>query len=87
MKSLDEAIRDADRHPSMHPHSKHRTVAGPARHVLVESKGDFIEGLVYVGMRKYGAVRIQVHKDWPAAYKRDRYSREIMNAITTAWRC
>ena len=87
MQSLDEAIRESDRRPSMHPRSKHRTVAGPARHVPVESKGDVVRGHVYVGMRKYGVVRIEVRRVGPPSYLSDRYSREIMNAITTAWRC
>lgn len=55
-----DELRKMKRRPSMHPHAKHRTKAGPAQHVLIGKRDGLIRGRVYVGMRKYGYVDIVV---------------------------
>lgn len=84
---------DDPRFPSRHPFARHRTKAGPIRHEPLGSGPDgSINGMLWLGMRNYGWVRITVPGYFVLGVRdrhrvRDRYVREIMNAITTAWRC
>jgi hypothetical protein len=100
IETMDDQIRAIDprKRPSMHPHSRHKTQAGPARHVLIGRYPDGrVVGRLYVGMRKFGYVEIELldyHKALSIAsalkisrYAKDKYARDIQNALFDAWRC
>ena len=76
-----DAIRKADRRPTMHPYAKHRTAAGPARVSLVK---DGV--IVHVGMRRYSPVYVGIPGRVNAESKHRIVSNRIMAALWQAWR-
>ena len=86
---LNDILR-SNKKASMHPYSRHWTKAGPITHYTLPQGDDgSLRGLVFMGMRKYGMLPITIKQPWryPAYALRERYCREIENAIVTAWRC
>jgi len=86
-QTLDEAMRSFTRRPSLHPHKARKTQAGPAHHTLIGKFAGRTTGRLYVGMRKYGYIEIELAESGNRTYDRNRYARDIQNALTDAWRC
>lgn len=85
---LGEAIRSIDKRPAMHPYARHRTKAGPIRHIILPHSGDgFIRGRVWAGMRKYGFIDIAVPERLSGRWRSHLYQNAVRSAIEEAWRC
>lgn len=77
-RMLEDWMRQEQKKPSLHPHAKHKTIAGPARLDLT------VPGVLrlHVGMRKYGYVDLKIRRrDLRAS------GNQVMAALHDAWRC
>lgn len=71
----------------MHPHSKHRTAAGPMRHEPIGLADGMVVGRLWAGMRNYGWVELAVPAHLKPKSKRHLYENRLLSAMIDAWRC